>query len=1024
MVQWEAMYRFAILGIILVLGYVAKGSSAPIQYPSLHQKPFYPHVFEANRGQADPSVRFLARTAAYDLLLTSRSVLFRFTAPLPRTSPMYRAPEIRLLFRASRPATLLTGLDKKPSRSHYFIGQDPAAWVANVPHFGRVQYVSLYPGIDLIFHGTDGKLEFDFVVRPYSDPSAISFSVTGTRKTELERNGDLLLTAQGFAASVRLKRPIIYQEETGGHRVNVPGDYVLEGGSRVGFRIGRYNRYKALVIDPTIVYSSFFGGTSGDSSRAITLDPAGNIYIAGHTYSRDLPVTAGAYQTTQPTPPTRSGSAYVAKFTPDGKRLLYATYFGGSEGEDPTAIAADERGSAYLVGFSGSPDLPLVNALRRTRASAFVAKFAPDGAGLVYSTYFGGSGYADWPWRIAVDRHGNAVIVGVTASRDFPLVNAVQPAWGGSTWDGFVAKLSASGSELVYSTFLGGNNYEEVRAVALDSDGNAYVTGMTRSSTFPTTLGAFQTNQGEGRGFLTKLNPSGSRLLYSTYLPGEGFAVAVDSGGNSWITGTTSALPVTQDAFQRGYAGNDDAFLVRINASGSSLLYASFLGGSDQDIGRAVSLDAAGNVYVVGSSYSRDFPLQSSMYAPGFGFVTVFKPSGGLLYSTLLPFGTIGTADAAGNVYLITTLRAQPFPTTPDAVQASPGGDWDALLLKIVPPNPVPLAAQLSPSTIPYGVGPFTLTVDGSGFVSGAVIRWDGSDRPTAFVSNTRLTAAISEADIAVPRGVPVSAFNGQPGGGLGNSLTFRVHPNPVLNQNGATDAATFAPFLKAGSIASLFGWNLATRTESAAVVPLPTSLAGTVLRVNGMPAPLFFVSRTQINFQVPWEVRGQEEIMITVSREGNVSEPLRARLVDFVATIFGINQRGTGQGAIVIEGSGSLAAPVSSGIPGARPAKRGQDFVQIYCQGLGTVTNQPPTGFPALGDPLSSADSFLRLVPRVMFGGVSSDVIFAGLAPGFVGLYQVNAFVPASAPTGDAVPVVIRLSTGGSNTVTMAITD
>ncbi len=604
-----------------------------------------PLSFEANRGQTDEQVKFLARGSRSTLFLTSSEAVLVFaTREQPAQGRLHRArlrraedgqvtqTVLRMNLVGASPKPRLVGMEELPGKANYFIGNDPGKWRTNVPTFAKVHYENLYPGIDLIYYGNQGQLEYDLVVRPGADPKEITLGFQGAEKLKLDNQGDLLLhTATG---TIRQRKPFIYQEIDGARR-EIAGGYLLKGAHRLGFQIAAYDRSRPLVIDPALFYSTYLGGSDNDVGLGIAVDSSGNAYVTGYTISTDFPTTAGAFQPSSPAPLTVH--AFVTKLDPTGSALVYSTYLGGSVGDEGLGIAVDTLGNAYVTGITSSLDFPTTAGAFETTnvgGAAFVTKLDPSGSALVYSTYLGGSG--DEVGRgIAVDTSGNAYVTGATFSTDFPTTaGALQRTSGGgpagcgsSTWDGFVTKLDPTGSALVYSTYLGGSDVEEGIGIALDALGNAYVTGETFSSNFPTTAGALQTSYGGGNGdaFVTKLNPTGSALGYSTYLGGGesdvAFGIAVDASGNAYVAGRTASanFPTTAGTFQPTFAGGTtDAFVAKLDATGSALVYSTYLGGSDDDEGLAIAIDAlpSPNAYVTGLTVSTDFPTTAGAFQP------------------------------------------------------------------------------------------------------------------------------------------------------------------------------------------------------------------------------------------------------------------------------------------------------------------------------------------------------------------------------------------------------------------------
>jgi len=672
-----------------------------------------PLYFEANKGQTNEQVRFLARGSRSTLFLTPSEAVLVFThREVSRTV-------LRMTFIGANPEPSVVGAEELPGKANYFIGSDPANWRTDVPTYAKVRYKTVYPGIDLIYYGNQRQLEYDFVVSPGADPRRIRLGFQGADKLEVDAQGDLVLhTATGV---IRQRKPVIYQEVEGARR-EIAGGYVLEGARRVGFRVAAYDAHRPLVIDPALFYSTYLGGSDSDEGFAIAVDTAGNAYVTGSTFSIDFPTTQGAFQTTLA---SSNGDAFVTKLNSTGSGLVYSTYLTFSNNFPITPGA-----------FQTSPG-PLGNG-----GSVFVTKLNPMGSALIYSTYLGGFGFQEG-LGIAVDAAGNAYVAGRTNSLDFPTTpGAFQPNFGGCPEltcfeNAFVTKLNPIGSALVYSTYLGGTKNDEATGIALDAAGNAYVTGRTDSSDFPTSPGAYQTTFSGvlsvyGDAFVVKLDPTGSALIYSTYLGGSGedggAGIARDSSGNAYVVGATSStdFPTTPGAFQTTFGGGEaDVFVTKVNPLGSALVYSTYLGGSDHDEGFGIAVDGlpSPNAYLTGATRSTDFPVIPGAIQPAFAggtgfdvFVTKLDPTGSaLIYSTYLggpdvDYGKAIAVDALPNpnAYVTGTTASTTFPTTPGAFQTSFGGgplgaSTDAFV------------AQITEATVPGG--PFTARVTGGGTI-------------------------------------------------------------------------------------------------------------------------------------------------------------------------------------------------------------------------------------------------------------------------------------------------------------------
>src|SRR5712691_1612535 len=561
-----------------------------------------PLSFELNRGQADSTVKYLARGSGYVLFLSGDRALLALgqrvragkktrtasahfpSRPVGAVSLKPAALQLKIL-RAS-PNARVSAFGELPGRSNYFIGNDPTKWRTNIPNYSKVRYEGVYPGVDLVFYGSQGRLEYDFVLGAGVNPEVVSLGVEGAKKTRLSLSGDLILRVGG--GEVVFQKPSAYQVKGDGH-VAVAARFVLTGAKSVGFEVGPHDSRLPLVIDPVLSYSTYLGGTNSDQGIGIAVDSSGNAYVTGTTLSADFPTTAGAFNQTFNT--------------------------------------------TACVTITGS----------RPCLDVFVAKLNPAGSALVYSTFLRGRA-DDSSTRIAVDASCSAscsaYVTGTTASSDFPTTaGAFQTTLKGTT-NAFVTKLDATGSALVYSTYLGGTSTDQGSAISVDASGSAYVTGTTASSDFPLMTPLPAPNnalQGSSDAFVTKLNPTGSALVYSTYLGSsaedDGVGIAVDSSGNAYVTGDTfgSDFP-TKNPMQAAYGGGmTDLFVTKLNAAGSAFIYSSYLGGSDQEFGRAIAVDGSGSAYVTGFTASANFPTANPMQAmnAGGGFdAFVVKVSG------------------------------------------------------------------------------------------------------------------------------------------------------------------------------------------------------------------------------------------------------------------------------------------------------------------------------------------------------------------------------------------------------------
>jgi hypothetical protein len=673
-----------------------------------------PLSFEANVGQTDSRADFVARGAGYTAFLTANEAVLNVSPPMTRASGpdqklVTAGPSavVHLQVLGGDPTAPGQGMQPLEGTVNYFLGDDPSQRHRHVTTFGQVEYAGVYPGIDLVYHGTNQQLEYDFRVAPGAHPGQIRLGISGADNVHVDEQGSLIVQAGDLV--IRQPRPWVYQE-TDGVRREVGGDFVLQSavsrqpssgsGYQVDFAVGAYDASRPLIIDPVVLdYSTYLGGPGSDYAYGVAVDQAGSAYVTGQTYG-SFPVVNSLQQY------GGGGDAFVAKLSPDGSSLVYATYLGGKDFDAAYGIAVDSTGAAYVTGVTESEDFPVTDGAFQTViptghckgdpacSSAFVSKLSPDGSALAYSTFLGGYGSGSSN-GIAVDSAGNAFVMGQTDAANFPTLNAVQPTWGGGLcyhdngsypcFDDFVTKLNADGASLIYSTYLGGNRDEayffgEAGGIAIDPAGDAYVTGYTESLNFPT-ANALQPNFGGGftDAYVTKLSPDGSAFVYSTFLGGSfgenGNAVAADSAGNAYVTGQTGSadFPTTPDAFQPEKPGPDSTFVSRFKPDGSAFVYSTFLGGTGEDSGFAIAADSEGDAYVVGTT-SKDFPVFHAFqetYGGGVSdaFITKFTADGkAVRYSSYLGGSGLDASggvalDQSGNAYVVGHTSSTDFPT-------------------------------------------------------------------------------------------------------------------------------------------------------------------------------------------------------------------------------------------------------------------------------------------------------------------------------------------------------------------------
>src|ERR1041384_3161814 len=590
--------------------------------PVLQALATFPLAFEANQGQADQRTRFLAREAGGELHLNEDSVALRFM----RSALSFH-------FDGAHCTPRVIGEEPVLERRNFLLGSDRSKWHTDVPTFRRVAYRQLYPGIDLTFYGNQKQIEYDFEVAPGADPRAIRLAFDRNLQPRISADGDLILKSKGLVLIQR--KPVIYQTIDGDHHT-IEGRYKLLGDRKIGLEVAEYDHTKPLVIDPTLVYSTYLGGSADDSGNSITTDSSGNVYVTGTTASTNFPTHTPAFATSK-----GLEDIFVSKIDAAGANVLYSTYVGGSGRDRAGAIAIDSSGNAYLVG----------------RVDSTSTNF-PTTPGSLATSYRGG---------------------------DF---------------DGIVFKLNAQGDTLVYSSFLGGEENDSVEGINVDAGGVAYVTSGTKSNGFPITINAYQsTRAGDTDAFLAKINAAGSALLYSSFIGGaatdRGSGVVIDGSGIAYVAGYGASPDFpTENPFQAGFGGSFDAFVAKFdtNAGGiNSLVFSSYLGGSGDDKAFGIAIDAAqANLYLVGQTSSNNFPVLNPVQPSSGGsfdaFLAKVSTTGSKVFATY--FGGSGDDRGTGiavnssGVYMTGFTSSTNLPTvTP--LQLNNGGAFDAFVAKL-----------------------------------------------------------------------------------------------------------------------------------------------------------------------------------------------------------------------------------------------------------------------------------------------------------------------------------------------------
>ncbi|MEG1148502.1 MAG: SBBP repeat-containing protein [Niameybacter sp.] len=658
-----------------------------------------PLSFEANEGQIEEKVKFLTRGKGYQVFFAPDEViltLWRVNEKEEKESCVYTYLKIKL--EGAKTDVSLVGENRLEGNVNYFKGEDTGKWIAHVARYEKIKYQAVYPGIDVVYYGQGQALEHDFLVQPHVDPSQIRLRFEGAEKVERDAKGHLCIQTQ--LGEVKLLKPKAYQEIEGVQKA-IESDYAINQAGEVGFTLGEYDRDVQLQIDPLITYATYLGGSANDRANGIAIDSLGNAYVAGYTASYDFPITPGAvggvyngstdvfitklnadgtgliYSTYLggsngdwgidiavdgtgnayvtgwtkssdfPTTPGVYGPSYididqedifVTKLSTDGAALVYSTYLGGTGRDVAQSIAIDGAGNAYVTGWTFSTDFPLTHGSLTGWYDGFVTKLNADATQLIYSTSLSGAGQ-DVPQGIVVNSTGYAYVTGWTTSNDFPTTPGAYSTSLAGGKEAFVTQVSADGSALVYSTYLGGSGDDTASGIAIDSTGSAYVTGSTTSNNFPTTAGAYDSSyNGATDVFISKLDAAGANLLYSTYFGGSsvdyGGKIGLDAVGNIYVMGSTLSrdFPTIVVAYDPSYNGGYDGFLAKFDASGTKLLYSTYIGGSGDDSPYGMAVDGLGNVYITGATTSTDFPTTIGAYD---------KTYGGNEDAFILKFGTI-----------------------------------------------------------------------------------------------------------------------------------------------------------------------------------------------------------------------------------------------------------------------------------------------------------------------------------------------------------------------------------------------
>jgi hypothetical protein len=620
-----------------------------------------PMRFEENRGQWNPEVLYAARAGT---LSGHGGIFLTATGPVLVGSSGKHAPphrvDIALLHGSARPK--IEPLDRLAAQTNYFVG-GRADWHTGISEYSRIAYRSVYPGIDIVYYGSPDQLEYDFLLSPQANPAAIRFQFQGADAIKLNDAGDLVIEAGG--AQFLQKRPLLYQQDPHSSRRSVvEGHYRVLPGQVVAFDVSRYDHSRQLVIDPVVTYASFLGGDATDQINTVITDAKGLLYVVGYTDSTNLQPTYNGVQGAS----AGENDAFIAIFNTaafGGPSLTYLTYLGGSNNDAATAIAVDSGGNLYVTGTTSSTDFPTAgNAVQTALAlgttetafnpNVFVAVISQN-SGLVYSTYYGGTG-GDYPYFIGLDAKGNIYVGGTTSSTDFPVTSNAYAAvlWGPS--DVFVLELNINATAALYASYIGGEDRDDGRGFAVTPGGQVYFAASTLSTEFPLAGNVYQNSltgiENIVIGILDLTKSGNQGLVYSTYFGGstieEVRQLILDPSGNVLLTGWTlsSDFPITPTALKSQYGGAGNAFVARVNPSAPPsgfLLYSTYIGGSGGDVAYGVATDAAGNLYCAGYTLSPDFPVTPDAAQAQWGdgveaFLVKFNPT--VAGSAALEYGT------------------------------------------------------------------------------------------------------------------------------------------------------------------------------------------------------------------------------------------------------------------------------------------------------------------------------------------------------------------------------------------------
>lgn len=659
-------------------------------------------LFVENVGQFDAHARYQVRGVGGTLWLAQDALWLTVLEPTTEPSAFpTQGVNLRLSFPGATPNPRLEPFDPLPTTISYFTGNDPAKWRADVPVWGGVRYVDLYPGIDLELSGASGQFQPRLVVRAPEALNQVRLKVEGAEGITLHDGAIQMSSAVGDVVF-----PLL--EVVGADGVELSASAVpIVSGEEVLMPFGNHQPQGQGSLGGGLIFSTFLGSVEYDRGWAVAVDSVGDAYMTGDTASTTFPTTPGTFD------PNANGmyDTFVSKFSTDGSTLLYSTYLGGGNHDISWSIAVDGGNNAYLTGFTSSTNFPTtagaVDTSYNGGQDAFVTKLNASGTALVYSTFLGGTAL-DEGGELTLDGAGRAYVTGTTESPSYPTTaGVVDPTYNGGG-DMFITVLNTTGSTLDFSTYIGGGDVDSGWGIAVDGTGGVYVTGYTESSNFPATSGAYDTSfNGSGDLFVTKVNAVGSSLVYSTYLGDgnveDGSAIVVDDEGSAYVTGYTFStnFPTTSGAYDTTHNGDTDVFVSKINPTGTSLTYSTFLGGQNGEDADDMTIDGNGNVYLVGYTLSNNFPTSPGAYDPTYNaatdvFVAKLAPSGNtLLYGSFLggnedDYAYANALDATGVLVFTGLTFSSNFPTTIGAYDTTFNGLHDGFLTKFETSDTVP----------------------------------------------------------------------------------------------------------------------------------------------------------------------------------------------------------------------------------------------------------------------------------------------------------------------------------------------